>query len=100
MLGERDGIYHESLTLVDLATASFGQNMKISMLQNIRALSAIANGGYLVTPHLLKGYTDEYGNLTYVTDYSETRQAISTETADQICKNPDQFDKKRIGQRV
>ena len=86
VLGERDGIYHESLTLVDLATASFGQNMKISMLQNIRALSAIANGGYLVTPHLLKGYTDEYGNLTYVTDYSETRQAISTETADQICK--------------
>lgn len=74
MLGERDGIYHESLTPIDLATASFGQNMKISMLQNIRALSAIANGGYLVTPHLLKGYTDEYGNLTYVTDYNETRR--------------------------
>ena len=86
VLGERDGIYHESLTPIDLATASFGQNMKISMLQNIRALSAIANGGYLVTPHLLKGYTDEYGNLTYVTDYNETRQAISQETADQLCK--------------
>ena len=86
VLGERDGIYHESLTPIDLATASFGQNMKISMLQNIRALSAIANGGYLVTPHLLKGYTDEYGNLTYVTDYNETRQAISRETADQLCK--------------
>lgn len=39
---------------VDLATASFGQGVSITGIEMIRAVSVIANGGYLVTPKVVQ----------------------------------------------
>jgi len=39
---------------IDVATASYGQGLAISPLQMIRALSVLADGGYLVQPRLVK----------------------------------------------
>lgn len=39
---------------IDLANISFGQGISATPLQMARAYSAIANGGYLVEPHVVK----------------------------------------------
>lgn len=40
--------------VVDLATASFGQGVAVTGIQIVRAISAIANGGYLVNPRVVE----------------------------------------------
>jgi stage V sporulation protein D (sporulation-specific penicillin-binding protein) len=54
--GEAKGIIRKvsSITDVDLATISFGQSNTVSGIQYLTALNAIANGGKLVTPHIMK----------------------------------------------
>lgn len=39
--------------VVDLATASFGQGVAVTGIEMVRAVSVVANGGYLVTPKLV-----------------------------------------------
>lgn len=39
---------------IDLATASFGQGIATTAIQMVRAVSAIANGGKLMEPHIVK----------------------------------------------
>jgi len=39
---------------IDYATASFGQGIAVTPLQMVRAVSAIANGGKLLEPHVVK----------------------------------------------
>ena len=37
---------------IDIATAAYGQGIAVSPVEMIRGLSVLANGGYLVTPHV------------------------------------------------
>lgn len=39
---------------VDLATASFGQGIAVTPIQMVKGLAAIANGGLLLEPHMVK----------------------------------------------
>ncbi|MBE6551079.1 MAG: PASTA domain-containing protein [Ruminococcaceae bacterium] len=70
---------------VDLAAASFGQNFKVTPISHLSAIAAVANGGYLVTPHVLKATLDTEGNILNEYELPETRQVISKETATEIC---------------
>jgi stage V sporulation protein D (sporulation-specific penicillin-binding protein) len=58
--GEALGVSHSlaSLGSTELATSSFGQRFKVSILQQLCAVAAVANDGVLVTPHLLSSVLD------------------------------------------
>ncbi len=69
-----------------LATASFGQNFKISVLGHVTAIAAVANGGDLVTPRLVKSITDQNGNVIKSFEPEVRRQVISQNTCQTISK--------------
>ncbi len=85
IVGEGPSIYYADLSnKLNLATNAFGQSMSISMLQHIAATSSIANGGYVVTPHIVKAYVSADKTVTEATEYLKKRQVISEKTADGI----------------
>ncbi len=65
----------------DLASYSFGQSFQVSPLQMITAISAVANGGKLMTPYLVSKQLDEDGNTIKETEPVVRRQVISESTA-------------------
>ena len=67
-----------------LATASFGQNFKVSVLGHLTAISAVANGGSLVTPHFIKEVIDSEGNVIYSYESTARRQVLSADTCETI----------------
>ena len=75
---------NSSLTPLNLAVASFGQNFKISPIAHITAINAVANDGYLVTPHFIKEITDNNGNVIYSYEESVRRQVISESTSEKV----------------
>jgi len=86
MPGEGRSIYtdYESVTNTNLAYMSFGQTIKVTPLQHLRAISAVANGGYLLTPYYVESMTDSNGNVVYTHDSTPIRQVVSTEVCEQI----------------
>ncbi len=81
--GEANSIFHtpSGLGTVELATSSFGQRFKVTPLQELVAIAAVANGGYLVTPHLCDRLVDREGNTVFQYETSVKRQAVSGEAA-------------------
>ena len=84
---EIPGIIHnlESPRLVEYATASFGQGIALTPVATIRALSALANGGKLVTPHLAKEIRYESGDIKKV-GFPPDEQVIKPETSEEITR--------------
>lgn len=68
--GEASGIVKkvDDITTVDLATISFGQSNTVSIMQYMRAFNAIANGGKLITPHVMKEIVHYNGQGEKVAD--------------------------------
>lgn len=81
--GEAGSIMHklENIGAVELATMSFGQSIQITPLQLLRAVSAVVNGGTLVTPHFAirteDSVTGEITELTYETKTGRVTEQTS-----------------------
>ena len=86
--GEGTSIFYResAFTELDLATASFGQNFKVSPIQQIMAVTAVANGGYLMTPQMVKEILDSEGNVIETFSADTKRQIISESTAKQLAE--------------
>ena len=81
--GEANGVFYtdEQFKTVELATASFGQGPKVTPLQLISAVSAVANGGNLMKPHVVKELTNDEGTVVKKIEPTLVRQIVSEETS-------------------
>ena len=86
--GEAGTIIHkqENVGAVELATMSFGQSFQITPIQMLRAVSAIVNGGRLVTPHFGLYTSSSDGSVVNEFAYSTQDEAISSQTSETMKK--------------
>ncbi len=84
--GEQAGIIHDpkKMTNVDLATTSFGQTISITTLHTAVNYAAIANGGYMVEPYVVKEVKSGSGNYEKTTESKVLKQIMAKSTADDI----------------
>jgi stage V sporulation protein D (sporulation-specific penicillin-binding protein) len=80
--GEGNSIFTSQMSNLDLMIYAFGQNFNVTPIQQITAVSAVANGGSLVTPYLVDQITDESGNIIYQHKTEVKRTVVSEE----VCK--------------
>jgi len=88
LLGEREGFIRPPSEAgpVERATAFFGQGMTTTSLQLAVAMSAIANGGRLMRPYVVKSIVDESGDLVKETSPRMVRRVISERTARRVTR--------------
>ncbi|HEU4409420.1 MAG TPA: penicillin-binding transpeptidase domain-containing protein [Polyangiaceae bacterium] len=66
---------------VETASASFGQGVSVTSLQLAMALGAVANGGKLMEPMLVRKVTDGLGNLVSESSPKVRREALPAPVA-------------------
>lgn len=76
--GEATGIVKaaKNISETDLATIAFGQTNTVSCMQYLTAFNAIANGGTLITPHVMKEIThyDDDNNSVVDLEYKDKNE--------------------------
>lgn len=75
----------ESPREIEYATASFGQGISLTPIATVRALSALANGGTLITPHLVKSIEYEDGRIENKT-YPSGERVFKKESTEDLTR--------------
>ncbi|MEN9922343.1 MAG: hypothetical protein RL097_620 [Candidatus Parcubacteria bacterium] len=70
---------------VEYATASFGQGIAMTPIETTRALATLANGGLLVTPHLVKRIEYHDGEVKEIR-YPEGERVLSEAASEEISR--------------
>jgi len=85
--GESTGIIFnlKKVGPVELATTAFGQGVSVTPIQQITAVSAAINGGYLYKPYIVKSLNEPETN-TIIKENKATivRKVISQQTSDEV----------------
>ena len=80
--GEEIGILYKPEEMVDsdIATMAIGQSVAVTPLQLVTAMSAIANDGILLKPHIVKNIKNANGTTYSETHIEEVRRTIDSAT--------------------
>ncbi|OGS20449.1 MAG: hypothetical protein A2252_10470 [Elusimicrobia bacterium RIFOXYA2_FULL_39_19] len=88
--GEQMGIvfnpFSSKWSSVSGLTISFGQGICVTGLQMINAYSAIANGGKLYEPQIVKSVIDDNDNMVFDSEPRLIREVISTDVSEKLKK--------------
>lgn len=71
---------------IEYANASFGQGIALTPLEAVRAFSIIANGGNMITPHLVKQIRYDDGTSETIKPIIQSSGIIKKETSDTITR--------------
>ncbi len=85
--GESKGILFSPQRVgpLELATTSFGQGVSVTPIQQVMAMGAIANGGILMKPQIVKAYVNPTtGKVVQAFAPAQVRRVISPEVAAQV----------------
>lgn len=83
LTGEQSGLVRrpDNMKEVELATISYGQGISVTPIQLVTAISAVANGGKLMKPRIVKQLVDVNGNTIHEFKPEIRRKVISEETS-------------------
>lgn len=82
--GEGQGIIFplDKVGNVELSTTAFGQGVSVTPIQQVTAVSAVVNGGYLYKPYIVKSIAEKETNtIIKETEKTLVRKVISSETS-------------------
>lgn len=82
--GEGNSIFASEMSALDLAIYAFGQNFNVTPLQQLCAISAVANNGALMTPYIVEKITDNAGNVIWQHEAETKRTVVSEKVCKQI----------------
>lgn len=76
-------IFHEkdAIGTTELATASFGQRFKVTVISHLTAIAAVANGGKLVTPYVVDKVISPDGTVISTHKTEIRGEVVSEEVA-------------------
>jgi len=69
---------------IEPATTSFGQGFSLTPIKLVQLHSALANGGKLVTPHVVRGLVDTQGQMHWQPQLPQQRQIFSPKTTQSV----------------
>lgn len=75
----------DSTREIEIATSAYGQGIAFTPIATVRALSALANGGMLITPHIVKNIDYDNG-LSKKISFAPDKQVIKKETSEEITR--------------
>lgn len=85
--GEAEGIVKStnSISDIDLATIAFGQTNTLNAIQLLTAVNAVANGGNLIQPHIVKEITHKDSNGNTIVDKTIEGKTTENVLSEKTC---------------